>query len=767
MATVFLARDIRHDRNVAVKVLHPDLAAAIGKERFLREVQITAQLTHPHIMPLLDSGEQGGLLFYVMPFVAGETVRARLTRTGPLPLDEAIGIAREVADAIGYAHGRGFVHRDIKPENILIEEGHAIVVDFGIARAVGEAASDRLTVTGMAIGTPQYMSPEQMEGLPNIDPRSDVYAIGCVLYEMIAGSPPYAAPTTQALMARRMTEPAPSVRISRETVSPALDATLQRALQRNPADRFQTASELSKALTNVTTATTITAAPAVTAPQRTRRWIAPAVVVGVALVAAGAWWKTRPSQDETIAADAPSIASIAVLPFVNASSDTANEYFADGLTDELITSLSSVQGLKVASRTSSFTFKGQDVDAKEIGRKLGVTALLEGTVRRAEGRMRISARLIGVEDGYQRWAKSYERDVDDVLAVQEEIADSIVARLTTASEQGAGGVTSISRSSDAAAAPSADAYDLFLRGRFFRNKRTDEGLRRAVEYFKAALEQSPRFARAHSGLAETYAVQGFYNVEPPRVVFPLAKQSATEALRVDPTLGAAHTTLGYVALYYDWDWASAQREFERGIKEDPGYATAHQWYANYLTAMGRFDEAERSMRNAHELDPLATITRAALGWTLYHKGDFDRAITELRATFAIDTTFALTYLWLGQTYEVMGRLDESVQMLRRGVDLAPSEPSYKAVLARTLARRGDRAEAERLLKTVEATRIPPSFEIAKAYLALGNKPAALRWLQRAYDERSHSMALLRVDPQLSALRSDSTFSELARRVGLN
>jgi serine/threonine-protein kinase len=251
MATVFLARDLRHDREVAVKVLHPDLAASIGKDRFLREVQITARLSHPHILPLLDSGEQDGLLFYVMPFVSGETVRARLSRSGALPLDEAVSIAREVADAIGYAHGKGIVHRDIKPDNILLEDGHAIVVDFGIARAVGEASSDRVTLTGMAIGTPQYMSPEQMEGHAAIDPRSDIYALGSVLYEMIAGSPPYSAPTTQALMARRLTENAPSVRISRETVPPALDATLQRALQRMPGDRFQTAQEMSNALANV------------------------------------------------------------------------------------------------------------------------------------------------------------------------------------------------------------------------------------------------------------------------------------------------------------------------------------------------------------------------------------------------------------------------------------------------------------------------------------------------------------------------------------
>lgn len=749
MATVFLARDIRHDRPVAIKVLHPELAAILGTERFLREVRITARLSHPHILPLLDSGEADGLLYYVMPFVEGISLRARLDREGPLPITEALAIGREVADALGYAHGRGVVHRDIKPENILLESHHALVADFGIARAVDEAAGDRVTATGIAVGTPHYMSPEQMEGAREVDPRSDLYSLGCVLYEMLAGTPPFVGPTPHAIAARRLTTPAPSVRMTRDTVPPEIDAAVHRALARTAADRFQTAAELGAAL--VTGSHPATAAPPARSPARwTRRAFGVAAVMLV-IAAAAAWLAFgRPRGG----GGRPE--SIAVLPFANLSADTAYEYLADGLTDELITSLTMVNGLQVASRTSSFAFKGQPLDLRDIGRRLGVAAVLEGTVRPGNGRVRVTSRLVSVKDGYQRWSESYDRDLDDALAIERAIAASITANLR--GQLGSGEAGTRGGTTD------PEAYDLYLRGRFYRNKRTEDGIRRAVDLFRQAVAKAPTFARAYLGLAESYAVQGYYDAEPPREVFPAAERAAEEALRQDPDLGSAHGLLGYVALYYHWDFERAEAEFRRAISIEPGYATSHQWYANLLVAAGRFDEAETAARQAIALDPVQLITNTVLGWVLYHRGDLDRALTQFRATDELDPTFALTSLWAGQTLEQAGRLAEAETRLRRAVELSNGGMMQRAALARTLAVAGKTEEARQILATVEQARVVPSFDVAKVHLALGRRADALRWLERAFEERSHAMAFLRVDPQLAGLRGDPAFEALAARV---
>ena len=518
MATVFLAHDPRHDRPVAVKVLHPDLAASIGAERFLREVRITAQLSQPHILPLLDSGESDGLLYYVMPFVQGETLRARMDRQHELPIVDALAITREVADALGYAHGRGVVHRDIKPENILLESGHALVADFGIARAVNEAVPDRLTATGFAVGSPRYMSPEQSEGQRDVDARSDLYSLGCVLYEMLAGTPLFSGRTTQAIMARRFTEPAPSVRRTRESVSPALDAVVRRVLERTPADRYQTASELTSALATVGTATPPEPV-AVVARSRGRVAVIAAGLAALLMIAAIGWWSVKRPASPAAGGGA---VTIAVLPLVNLSADAEHQYFADGLTDELITSLSRVEGLQVASRTSSFAFQQQKLDVREIGRRLGVHSVLEGSVRRGDGRIRVSVQLVTVADGYQRWSQVYQREAEHALVIQEEIALAIVETLK-------GRLGSGQRAVARGGTTDPQAYDLYLRGLFFRQRRTEDGIRRAVGHFTEAVRRAPDFARAHMGLAESQAVLGFYEYEPARGVSRSGGSSATGA----------------------------------------------------------------------------------------------------------------------------------------------------------------------------------------------------------------------------------------------
>ncbi len=432
MATVYLAHDLRHDRSVALKVLRPELAHAVGADRFLREIRLCARLQHPHILGVHDSGEAGGQLWFTMPYVDGETLRSRLAREQQLPIGDAVRITTEIADALTYAHGRGVIHRDIKPENILLSGNHALVADFGIARALrggaaaqqGSEEDERLTETGMSLGTPQYMSPEQSVGERELDARTDVYSLGCVLYEMLAGEPPFTGPNPQSVLAKRLSEPVPHIRSTRE-VPLAIDHAVTRALARAPADRFATAAEFAAALGSTSVESGSSTAP-VTSRQspRKRRWIG-ALIGAVLVILLGGYMALGRS-----GGGAPGLpASAAVLPFTDLSPGKDQEYFSDGLTEELITSLSQVKGIRVAARTSSFQFKGQNADIRDVGRKLGVGAVLEGSVRKSGDRLRVTAQLSSAEDGYQLWSESYDRDLADVFAVQEEIARAIVGAL--------------------------------------------------------------------------------------------------------------------------------------------------------------------------------------------------------------------------------------------------------------------------------------------------------------------------------------------------
>jgi TolB-like protein/Tfp pilus assembly protein PilF/tRNA A-37 threonylcarbamoyl transferase component Bud32 len=749
MATVYLAEDARHGRRVALKVLDPELGTAVFADRFVREVEVTARLDHPHILPLLDSGEADGFLYYVMPYVEGESLKDRLERETQLPVEDALRIAREVADALGYAHAHGVVHRDIKPGNILLSAGHARVADFGIAKAIAAADRDRLTATGVTLGTVAYMSPEQVAGTVEVDGRSDLYSLGCVLFEMLAGQPPFIAPSPASVASQHLAAPAPAITSLRPSVPPAVAATIARALAKAPADRFGTAAELVAALGDAT--------PARTAPPRShlqRWWFAAAALI----VAAAATVATLVSlRDARTPGEAP--ARIAVLPFVDVGEADRQGYFADGLTEELITTLSRVDGLSVVARTSAFALRGHELDVREVGRRLGAESVIEGSVRRSDRRLRITARLVSVTDGTQRWADTYDREVEDVLAIQEEIAQAIVAQLK--GRLGAGDRAAVRR---APVVP--EAYDLFLRGRYFWHQRTERDLRRAVDAFAEAIALAPDFASAHLGLADAYAVLGFYDYLPPSDAFPPAARAARRALELDPSLGAAHATLGYVALYHDWDWDRAEREFLRAIELAPDYSTAHQWYANLLTAMGRFDEAERAMRRAQVLDPLSIIASAALGWVHYYAGDYERAVAQCRAALVLNPAFELAHLWAGQALEMLGQSDEAVAALRRAVELSGEGAIFAAALARTLALRAERAEAERRLARIEAGRHVPAYEIARVHTALGRRDDALAWLERAYGERSHAMAFLRVDPQLAALRDEPRFRELLARMRL-
>jgi len=757
MATVFLAQDLKHDRPVALKVLHPDLAQVLGPERFLREIRLCARLQHPHILVVHDSGNADGLLWFTMPFVQGENLRSRLTRERQLQLESALRIAREVADALHYAHQNGVIHRDIKPENILLSGSHALVADFGIARALSPEGSEQLTESGISLGTPRYMSPEQAVAQRDIDQRTDIYSLGCVVYEMLTGEPPFTGPTPQAVLAKRLSEPVPHLRTGRD-VPLALERAVTKALARSPADRFPTAAEFAEALEMDGVRDREDSAPTMAA-SRPRRLLARPVAIGLAVlvlalgVLAGLKW-VRPSRP------APS-ASTAVLPFVDLSPQKDQEYFSDGLTDELITTLSQVPGLRVPARTSSFQFKGQNPDLQEVGRKLHVGSVLEGSVRKSGNRLRVSVQLISIEDGYQLWAESFDRDLSDVFAVQEEVARSIVSALRVR--------LSPNKDSALAARPTADlqAYDLYLKGRYAWNQRTGPSLEEAVRYLTQATARDPSFARAWAALADAELLVVPYSGHGTvAAAWERAKAAAQRALALDSTSAEAYTALGYGNTIYGWNWTAAEDNFKRALAADSNYANGHHWYGDFLAGRGRLDESLAEMSRAHQLDPLALQNTIEWGWVSYLMRRSDEAESRIRLALDLNPNYAQAHWRLGLVQIQQRKYPEAIASIQRSIDLGVFQPYAAGGLMTAYALSGDRAAAKKVLDDLER-RFPreyvPPVSIAIGYAALGDTAQGLEWLNRAIDQRDIYIPENFFEPLLDPLRNNP---QVLRRMGI-
>jgi eukaryotic-like serine/threonine-protein kinase len=712
MATVYLTHDLKHDRPVALKVLHPHIAAMLGSERFLREIKLAARLQHPHILPVFDSGEAEGRLWYTMPFVAGESLRNLLNREGGLSLEVTLRIASQVADALDHAHRHQIVHRDVKPENILLAESHAWLADFGIAQAAG-GASERLTETGMVLGTPAYMSPEQATGDVALDGRTDVYALGCVLFEMLTGRPPYRGGTPAGVLAQQLTGPIPSACAARGDLPEWIDRVVAKALAKSPADRFASAANLAAVLV---------------APRATE--LAPA-----------------------IRADR----SVAVLPFANLSADPDNEFFADGMTDEVINALAKVPGLRVVSRTSAFALKGKQLDVRAIGAQLNVQSVVEGSVRRAGRRLRLSAQLTNVADGYQLWSETFDRELEDVFAIQDELSRGIVSALQ---------IRLLGTQGTALVKPPTDdleAYTLYLKGRHFWNRRSEPDLWQGLDYFQQALARDPAYAPAYAGVADSYAILGFYSALPPTQAFPEARRAGRRALELDPTLGEALPALAYVAMYHDWDWAVAEREFRLAIALNPGYSTTHQWYGNYLAVMERFDESLSEFSRAIALDPLSPLKSSALGWAYYFARRYDLAVAQCSRALELDGQHAVGHAWLGLALTEQGKLSEATAAFRAAVRFSDRNVGFLAGLAHVLGVAGAEAEARALLAELadlRNRRYVSGYDLSLIHLSLGEPARALDWLENAHAERAHSMTFMKVDPRLDSLRSEPRFERL-------
>ncbi|MGH7518074.1 MAG: protein kinase domain-containing protein [Gemmatimonadales bacterium] len=755
MATVYLAHELKHHRSVAFKVLHAELGVALGPERFLREISLTARLQHPHILPLFDSGETAGRLWYTMPYVEGESLRDRLRREIQLPVNEAVRLAAEVADALDYAHRHGVVHRDIKPENILLEETHALVADFGVARAVDVAGEGKLTETGLALGTPAYMSPEQASA-GAVDARSDIYALGCVLYEMLAGEPPFTGPTPQAIIAKRFSEAVPSIHRLRDTVPPAVERAVSKALSKVPADRFSSAAQFAQALAVVEAEPTVPATRVADRHRRPRRrLIAAAATAAVALAAVVA--VVRAGRD-----DRSPIKSVAVLPLANLSGDPEQEYLADGMTDALIARLARVRALRVMSRTSVMQYKGARTPLPEIAQALRVDAVVEGSVQTAGDRVRVTAQLIDARTERHLWVETYEEELSDVLRLESRIAQSVADEIRIA-------VTPVERTQLARSAPvNPEVYQLYLRGRYFWNKRDEEGVKKSLDYFRQALDRDSTYAPAFAGIADAYLTLYDYEYLPAAEAAAKARAAAERARALDEGLAAAHNSLAHLSLH-DWQWAAAERGFQRAIELDPSYVPAHHWYALCLTAVGRVEEAVAAIRRAQELDPLSIRINADVGMALHAAGRYDEAIEQERRTLELDSTSRVARWIQGMAYEQKGMLEEAKRSYSVALARSPGNSNFLASLAHAHAVAGEKEAARAILDTLKAQASKGEaspFFLALVHAGLGETDLAFRWLEKAYEERSGSVRYLKVERRLDPLRSDPRFADLLKKVNL-
>jgi len=727
MATVYLADEKKHGRKVAIKVLRPEITAALGTTRFLREIGIAAQLAHPHIVPLIDSGEAAGMLYYVQPHVPGGSLRERLLehRAGPLSVKDALRIAQEVGAGLDFAHRQGFVHRDVKPENILFADGHAVLADFGVARACcgpdadTTRAGELATEVGLAVGTPEYMSPEQASGEPNLGSASDVYSLACVVYEMLVGEPPFTGAGARAVMAKHVTESPRPVRGFRPEVPPSVERALEQALQKDPKQRFESAAEFVAAL------------------------MAP--------------------DSAAIARTPASTRSIAVLPFVNASPEVENEYLSDGITDELIDALAKIAGLRVSSRTSVFALKGKSLDVRAVGALLGSSVVLEGTVRKSGDRLRITAQLTSTDDGRLLWSQRYDRKLVDMFAIQDEIAGTIVNTLRATM------FADLSEHVPRRYTENIQAYGLYLKGRFAWNKRTQEGVAEAVRFFEQAIAEDPNYAPAYAGLADSYSLDVDYRSIPVDEAYARAKVYARKALELDESVPSAHASLAWALFVYDWDWEGAEREFRRAIELNPRYASAHQWYAFLLASRGEHDAALNEGLTALELEPASVSIRRGVAWLSYYARRYDLARDHMSRAIEMNPLATESYRILATTLALQGELAEAERMLREALTLPAAGAYTKATLGWVLARAGKRAEAEALMHELEAAAqegyvSPVAFAIV--HIGLDNVDQALDWAERAYEDRRGWLAYLKVNPMLDPLRGSPRFDALVRRMKL-
>ncbi|HJQ36592.1 MAG TPA: protein kinase [Thermoanaerobaculia bacterium] len=770
MGDVYRARDTRLDRDVAVKVL-PEryVRDSEARMRFEREAKAVAALSHPNILAIHDYGSHENEAYSVTELLEGQTLRRRLIEDGPMAWRKAVEIAAEIADGLAAAHAKGIIHRDLKPENIfLTDDGRVKILDFGLVQLIrpdtkGEEidassipTAPMKTDPSTLMGTAGYMAPEQLRGEP-VDATTDIFALGCVLYELVTGRAAFIRGTIIDSLSAILTDTPDVFGATQKMIPYELARVIQRCLEKNRGERFQSARDLAFALRALGTASLTFEAP----QERKKRrviWgsIAIAAIVAITVVYfVKPWSGGLSARRNRVAESHPLHRTLAILPFINATGDREAEYLSDGITETLINTLAQVPGLRVMSRTSVFHYKDRATDPQRVGRELHVSAVVVGRVETIGDRLVVSAELVDANDSSQLWGNRYQTARADLFSVQQSIASEIARMLRlelTSSEQQllAKRYTTDPR-----------AYELYLKGRFQWNKRDAEGLYKAIEYFNQAIEIDPQYALAYAGLADVYNLLDIWAGLPTRETFPKAKAAAQKALSIDDQLAEAHTSLAYAIHTYEWDWNAAESEYKRAIALNPNYATAHQWYAEFLTAVGRFDDARREGQKALELDPMSPIINAVVGWNETMARRYDAAIAQTRRTTQLFPSFApghayhgLAFLEAGKPREAIAALDKAIAQLDIVV--------FRTWLIRAHLAAGDRARAERMTRElVQRNEYLPPYYMAALYAHLGDKAKAVAELKRAYAERTGALVWIKVDPAMDPLQNEK--NDVARR----
>ena len=774
MGEVYRARDARLGRGVAIKILPERLSSdPAALSRFDREARAVAALSHPNVLAIHDLGQESGIAYVVMELLEGESLDQLLAHER-LSWRRAVEIGAAIADGLSAAHARGVVHRDLKPGNVFVtHDGRVKILDFGLARQSREAnesdetAGPSETVPGTVLGTAGYMAPEQVSAEPT-DARSDIFSFGCVLYEMLGGRPAFEGRTRGERLAAIMRDHPADLSESGTAIPAPLVGLVRRCLEKNPEARFQSSRDLAFALREMLagpSASVTSSGPdaasasvpkaGVSRAGRRALWAAAGILIALA-----AWFvidRARPRHPS-------GVRSLAVLPLANFSGDPKDDYFADGMTDELITRLARLQGLLVTSRTSVIGYKGTKKKIRDIARELGVDAILEGSVVRSGDRVKVTAQLIDGSTDRHLWADSYERDVKDVLALQADVAAAVSREVGGKLSPGAAAGTAT-----ATRPVLPGAYDAYVRGRHEWNKRDDRDLRLAIATFQESIDADPTYAPAYAGLADCYSALGYQNALAPGDSFPRAKAAAERALALDPSLAEAHAALGYAVMYYDWNFPLAEKEYRRGIELNPSYAVGHQWYGYLLMAMGKPKESLAQMDLAQRLDPLSVPIHTDQAYMLYYSGQSDAAVRAVNMALEMNPKFPIAHFWLGRIYTTQRRFEEAEKEFEKIGNLRAWTPAMAAI-GFLYGQWGKPDKARAIIGEFEALakagKFASHYAVGVVHAGLGEEAPTLAELETAYSGHEHWLLWLNNDPRFDFVRHGPAFRDLVRRVGL-